>query len=407
MSDFPSNISPPPPDELLEMQPAFRRLDDSKGVAITNRTTLDRHIKITGYNVLPDSGVIIMNLNDELGRATSDPSGEFETALLPLSKYDCHEVRIVGDYDVGPSSLPRKFTAAREKPAITQLSSNGVPVSPGDTIPGPDVTVACDSLPNVDSRLFNDATLLKTESVNACGKVTFELTALVPGEYSITVKDPSDNESEAFKFILGEDVITPVTLDKVTTAAGIEVPDNSETPETSLFVEGEGEKGAKAEVFKDGASLGEAIVDATTGRYKHPTGLLSNGPHVFTVTAKYPNGGSAGPYTVKVKAPSTAPRDVKIHDKDGNEIPDKGETFQSYMIVRGNHEPDSKVIVKITDFPPLTEETHCQGRFLAFQNGLVVGKTYEYFAVREDDENVESDKRTVTARAPARGPSED
>ncbi|SEE25754.1 hypothetical protein [Pseudomonas migulae] len=344
MTDFPSNDPSSTLDELVKVQPQFRRLDDSKGTAITNRTTFDRQIRITGYNIQPNSNVIIKNFDEDLGSAQSDDAGEFVTELLTLSNYDCHEVRIVGNYDIGPASLPRKFTAARERPAITQVSSDGEPVSPGDTISGPTVTVVCDSLPNVDSRAFNGETLLKTELVDRCGKVTFELD-LQPGDYSITIKDPDNKESDAFTFTVREVAVTPVTLDKVTTATGVEVDDGTTTSETSLFVEGEGEPGAKVEVFKNGVTLDEATVDPSTGRYRHPTGELTDDTYIFTVTAKYIGGGTAGPHTITVEAIKKQVTLDKVTTATGVEVDDGTTTSETSLFVEGEGEPGAKVEV--------------------------------------------------------------
>ncbi|WP_433739319.1 hypothetical protein [Pseudomonas putida] len=398
MTDSPSNISPPSHDKLDELQPTFRRLDDSQGNPITNRTTFDRQIKITGNNIQANSGVIIMNFDDELGRARSDALGEFETALLPLSKYDCHEVRIVGDYDIGPSSLPRKFTAARDKPAITEVSSNGLPVSPGDTIPGPDVTVACDSLPNADSRLFNGETLLKTETANACGKITFELSALEPGEYSITLKDSSDNESQAFKFILGEAAVTPATLDKVTDLDGNEIPKNSTTSKTSLYVEGEGEKGQKVEIFNGTDSLGEADVDATTGRYKYEIGPLAPKAYNLTAVAKWENGGTSDPYPFTVAAIKLATLD-KVTDLDGNEIPKNSTTSKTSLYVEGEGEKGQKVeIFNGTDSLGEADVDATTGRY-KYEIGPLAPKAYNLTAVAKWENGGTSDPYPFTVAA--------
>jgi len=401
MTDFPSNDPSSTLDELVKVQPQFRRLDDSKGTAITNRTTFDRQIRITGYNIQPNSNVIIKNFDEDLGSAQSDDAGEFVTELLTLSNYDCHEVRIVGNYDIGPASLPRKFTAARERPAITQVSSDGEPVSPGDTISGPTVTVVCDSLPNVDSRAFNGETLLKTELVDRCGKVTFELD-LQPGDYSITIKDPDNKESDAFTFTVREVAVTPVTLDKVTTATGVEVDDGTTTSETSLFVEGEGEPGAKVEVFKNGVTLDEATVDPSTGRYRHPTGELTDDTYIFTVTAKYIGGGTAGPHTITVEAATAAPTDTRIYDAAGNVILDGGDINERWLIARGLHTPNSTVKIKLNGvIQTKTEPTSNEGKWVSFQNDLTVGQTYVISALTLD-EKAESNTWSVVARSPSK-----
>ncbi|MCP1500348.1 hypothetical protein J2Y86_005055 [Pseudomonas migulae] len=399
MTDFPSNNSSPPPEVLADMQPQFRRLDDSKGTPITNKTTRDRQIRVTGYNVIAGSTVTIMNGNEVLGTAQSDDNGEFTTELLPLTKYDCHQVRMVDEKIPPISSVPRRFTAAREKPAITLVSSNGDPVSPGETIPGPDVTVACDSSPGGDSRLFNGETLLKTELVNGCGKVIFELTALAPGDYIIKVKDQSNNESETFKFTLGEEVVTPVTLDKVTTAAGDEVRDGDTTPETSLFVEGEGEPGEMVGVFKNGDPLGEATVDPVTGRYKHPTGPLTDNTYAFTTEGKYPGGGEAGPHTVTVEAIKKPVTLDKVTTAAGDEVRDGDTTPETSLFVEGEGEPGEMVGVFKND-DPLGEATvdPVTGRY-KHPTGPLTDNTYAFTTEGKYPGGGEAGPHTVTVEA--------
>lgn len=404
MTDFPSNNPSQTSNELVEenLLLEVRTIVDRNGVSVVNRTTYETAIKVSGINAEPRNKVSIMNLLEKLGEADTDDLGNFESPLLDLKNFDCYSVRAVGQWSPNPSSLPKRFTAATATPIINEVLSDGNPIAEDDIISATEVIINGNSIPNQNAQAFNGDTPLETGLANACGQYTVELKDLKLGSYSITIKGSNNNVSTPFKFTVIEEGIEPVTLDKITNAAGTVIPDNSTTSDTELFVEGEGEKGAKVEVFKDGVTLGEATVDATTGRYKHPTGLLTNDTYAFTVTAKYTGGGTAGPYTVTVEAATAAPTNTRIYDVDGNVISDGGNINENWFIARGDFTPNSAVKIKLNGVTQQkSETTNGEGRWAFFQNDLTVGSTYEISALTED-EMAESNKWTVVARAPSK-----
>lgn len=399
MTDFPSNNSLLTPHGTDENTLTLTGILDKNNVNIINKVTYQTSFKVKGIGAEPNSLLDVFDSNEKLGEARSNGSGEFESPLFEAPRFDCYLVRVKQSGD-GPVSLSKKCTVATATPNINEVLSGGKPINDGDTIPETSVTINGNAPPNQSAEAFNDDTPLKAETANACGKYTIVLEDLKKGLYSITVKAIDDKVSLPFKFTVGELVVTPVTLDKVTTATGIEVPDNTETSETSLFVEGEGEKGTKVEVFKDGVSLGEADVNTTTGRYKHPTGQLNDGTHIFTVTAKYTGGGTAGPYTIRVKAATTAPTETRIYDAEGNVIDDGGDINKSWFIARGLHTPNSAVKIKLNDvIQPNSEPTNGEGKWAFFKSNLTVGSTYVIRALTED-ETAESNPWSVKAVTP-------
>lgn len=401
MAVTPSNSSLRTSDEDEENQLTISRIVDPNGATIINRTTYQTSFKVGGINAERNSSVWIMRGNDKLGEATSNSVGEWETPLLAAPKFDCYSVFAEGKWADQPVSPTRRFTVATNTPIINEVLSDGKPIADGDTISETSVTINCNARPNQNAEALNGDTPLKTELTSACGICTFKLEDLAPGPYNITIKGSNGQESTPFKFTVEEDVITPVTLDKVTTLAGPEVPDGTTTPETSLFVEGEGEPGAKVEIFKNGDSLDEATVDPATGRYKHPTGVLTDDTYAFTATAKYPGGGSAGPYTITVEAATTAPTNTRIYDVDGHEISDGGDIHKSWLIARGDHEPNSAVKIKLNGvIQPNPETTSDKGRWAFYLGNLVVGTAYEISALTLD-EKAESNKWKVVARPPS------
>ncbi|MBV7550674.1 hypothetical protein KW849_30850 [Pseudomonas sp. PDM26] len=499
MAVTPSNSSLLTPDDDAN-QLTISNIVDPNNVSIINKITYQTSFKISGINAERNSLVWIMNGNDKLDEATSDSAGEWETRLLDAPKFDCYSVFAEGRWADQPVSPNRRFTVATNTPIINSVHADGEQIEDNDTISATEVTINGSSIPNQDAEAFNGDIPLKTELTNACGVCTFKLEDLAPGPYIITVKAPNGNVSTPpFRFTVIEEGIEPVTLDKITNAAGTVIPDNSTTTETSLFVEGEGEKGAKVEVFKKGETLGEATVDPVTGRYRHPTGLLTDdtyaftvtakytgggeaGPYTvtveaikkpvtldkitnaagtvipdnstttetslfvegegekgakvevfkkgetlgeatvdpvtgryrhptglltddtyaFTVTAKYTGGGNAGPYTITVEAATTAPTQTRIYDVDGRVIADGGDLNASWFVARGFHTPNSVVKIKLNGvIQPQSELTNAEGRWASLQNELTVGSTYEISALTED-EKAESNKWTVVARAPSK-----
>lgn len=400
MAVTPSNSSLLTPQDTDENQLTISTIVDPGGSTIINRTTYQTSFKVGGINAERNSLVWIMNGNDKLGEATSNSAGEWVTPLLDAPKFDCYSVFAEGKWANQPVSIPRRFTVATDTPIINSVVADGKPIADGDTISETSVTITCNARPNQNAEVLDGDTSLKTELTTACGICTFKLEDLDPGSYNITVKGANGKVSPPFKFTVKEDVITPITLDKVTTAGGVEVPDGTTTPETSLFVEGEGEPGEKVEVFKNGDTLGDATVDQN-GRYRHPTGLLTEATHAFTVTAKYSGGGTAGPYTITVEAATTAPTETRIYDDEGNVIANGGDINKSWLIARGLHTPNSAVKIKVNGaIRADSESADDEGRWVFFLSGLSVGTIYEISALTLD-EKAESNKWSVVARAPS------
>ncbi|QVW24817.1 hypothetical protein KJF94_04325 [Pseudomonas hormoni] len=341
MTDFPSNnLSQTTNDLVDENLLTVSKILDRNGVSI-GRTTYETAIKVSGINAEPKNKVWIMNGNEELGEATTGDSGEWESPLLDLKHFDCYKVRAVGQWSPNPSSLPRNFTAATRTPIINEVLSDGKPIADNDTISTTEVTFFVNAIPSQNARLFNGEDLLKTEPTNNCGKCTFVLTDLEPATYRIKVKATNDNESTVFNFTVKEDVTTPVTLDKVTDLDGNEIGKNTTTSKTSLYVEGEGKKDEKVEIFNGTDSLGEATVDAA-GRYKHPIGPLADGPYDLTAVAQWTDGGTSDPYPFTVEAIKLATLD-KVTDLDGNKIEKNTTTSKTSLYVEGEGKKDEKV----------------------------------------------------------------
>lgn len=402
MAVTPSNSSLLTPDDTDENQLTISKIVDPNGVTIINRITYQTSFKASGINAERNSLVFIMYGNEKLGEATSDNNGDWETLLLDAPKFDCYSVFAEGRWADTPTSPSRRFTVATDTPIIKEVLSDGKPIADDDTISTKSVTINCNAPPNQNAEALNDDTSLKTELTNACGLCTFNLEDLAPGPYNITVKGANGKVSTPFKFTVIEEGIAPVTLDKVTTATGVEVDDGTTTSETSLFVEGEGEPGAKVEVFKNGVTMDEATVAPSTGRYRHPTGELTDDTYIFTVTAKYIGGGTAGPHTITVEAATAAPTDTRIYDAAGNVILDGGDINERWLIARGLHTPNSTVKIKLNGvIQTKTEPTSNEGKWVSFQNDLTVGQTYVISALTLD-EKAESNTWSVVARSPSK-----
>ncbi|MCP1517081.1 hypothetical protein J2Y74_001391 [Pseudomonas migulae] len=342
MAVTPSNSSLLTPDDTEESQLTISRIVDPNGVSIINRTTYQTSFKLSGINAERNSPVWIMYGNEKLAEATSNNVGEWETLLLDAPKLDCYNVFAEGRWADNPTSPPRRFTVATETPIINAVLSDGQPITDGDTIRETSVTINCNARPNQNAEVLNGDTSLKTELTTACGICTFKLEDLEPGAYNITVKGTDGKVSTPFKFTVIVDVITPATLDKVTDLAGIEIPKNTTTSETSLYVEGEGKKGEKVEIFNGVTSLGEAPVDTTTGRFKYEIGPLADGPYNLTAVAKWPDGGTSDPYPFTVAAIKLATLD-KVTDLAGIEIAKNTTTSKTSLYVEGEGKKGEKV----------------------------------------------------------------
>ncbi|WP_392886336.1 hypothetical protein ACF6ZU_20140 [Pseudomonas migulae] len=401
MTDFPSNTSSNAPNEMVEdsLLLEVSKIVDDDGVSIVNKTTYKTVIRVSGINAVPRNKVSIMNLHEKLGEADTDDVGAFESQLLNLKNFDCHNVRAKGHWLPTTESLPKRFTAATLTPIIRTVFNEGVPVEDKETIVATEVTLHCDALPNQPAEAFNEDVLLKMEPATACGKCVFRL-EVEEGSYNITVKTNNGKVSTPFNFTVVAQGVEPVTLKQVTDSNGTPIADGATTPDKNGFVEGTCEPGKEAEVFVNGVLSGKPTVDPVTGVFKFPIGPLDDGDNIITVIGNYFGGGTAGPHTIKVETATTAPTDTRIYDADGRPINNGGDINKNWFIARGLHTPDSAVKIKVNDvIQPVPEGTNAEGKWVYFQSDLIVGSTYKVSALTLD-EKAESNSWSVVARAP-------
>lgn len=362
------------------------RIVDDTGYSIINRVLYKSTFKVIGDSAEPNKVIDVMNGEEKLGQATSNSVGEWETAFLNVTTLGCYKVRAIGRWGTEPVALPKNFTAGTEKPLTREvLDEDGNPVADNDSLRATSVTFNGNAVPNQDAEVFNGDTSIAKEPVDACGQFSIVLKDLTPGIYRIKIKAGNGNESSVFTFTLLAAAVEP-TLVKVTDAQGNEIPKDSTTFQTTVIVEGAGEKGDKIGIYNGTTLLKEGTVDATTGLYRIQIDALT--PQAYSLTAVTDAGTSAPwPFTV---ADSDAPTDTRVHDSE-KEVVDGDTTIFSWVLLRGKTEPDGTIKVKVNGtVDPKEHQANQDGVWTTLLTGLEVGKTYVVSAVKADNPAAES-----------------
>ncbi|QBH94949.1 hypothetical protein EKN56_00085 [Limnobaculum zhutongyuii] len=143
--------------------------------------------------------------------------------------------------------------------------------------------------------VYDGATELGSTTVKADGSWSFTPNGdLGQGKHSITVisKEPSGNvEGPTAAFEFNVDSVAPgrPTIDSALDDMGaIQDPlyHNSATDDPTPTLMGKAENGSIVKIYVDGALLGSAVADSTTGAWSYtPTSAQTEGKHTFYVTA--------------------------------------------------------------------------------------------------------------------------
>ncbi|MEX3776121.1 hypothetical protein [Pseudomonas sp. MYb118] len=361
-------------------------IQDETNKSIMYGTLYTSKYKVLGSGAEPNKLIEVFNIDEKVGQTTSDSLGEWATPLIDVTKLGCYGILAVGKWGIEPIALEENFTAGTRDPIIGEvLDAEGKPIADNASLRGTAVTVKGNAVPRQNAELFNGDTSIATEPVNQCGEVEFALDGLVPGTYRIKIKAGNGNESRVFTFTLLAAAVAP-TLVKVTDAQGNEIPKDSTTFQTTVIVEGAGEKGDKIGIYNGTTLLKEGTVDVTTGLYRIQIDALT--PQAYSLTAVNDAGTSAPwPFTV---ADSDAPTDTRVHDSE-KEVVDGGTTLFSWVLLRGKTEPDGTIKVKVNGtVAPKEHQANQDGVWTTLLTGLEVGKTYVVSAVRADNPAAES-----------------
>lgn len=256
------DITAPQPPANLVINPTG---DQVTGIAEPNSTV----------HILDPGGAII-------GTATAGPSGSFTATLLPPQTNGEHLVANATDAagnTGGNTPITAPDTTAPDAPTGVIVAGDGGSVS-GHAEAGSTVTVK-DSGGNP----------IGTGQADSGGNFTVSITPLQKnGEtVNVTATDSSNNESQPTSAVApditapGTPIITAVTDDQPMYQGPLKNGDVTNDSKPKL--EGTAEAGSQVKIYDNGTLLTTVVADINGNWNYTPVSALSEGAHIFTVTA--------------------------------------------------------------------------------------------------------------------------
>ncbi|MDP9653768.1 UNVERIFIED_ORG: hypothetical protein J2W87_001681 [Pseudomonas putida] len=333
-----SSLSSDPAIEDLDLL-TIRQVLDPNGTSIVGTITYATSFKVIGNGAEPDKVVWIMNGAEKLGEATSNGSGEWQTPLLPVTKFDCFSIVARGKYGSEPVSIPpKKFTVATETPMITAVLGEAGPILDNGETYETSVTFQVDAVPNERARAFDGETELDSGLASGCGKLSIKLIDLEAKKYIIKIKSSAGKESSPFTFTVK--AATPLTIDEVTDDEGKPVDDGESTIRRVITVKG----GALANgnlSLTGGRPTPVAVKADDKGEWSHTFTALPDGEYKLNVEASY-NDDVAGPRTFIVRKAVAATLET-VTDKKGDLVDRDDVTFETELDVEGQGEENQSI----------------------------------------------------------------
>ncbi|MCX9017762.1 Ig-like domain-containing protein, partial [Citrobacter portucalensis] len=321
------DITAPLPPANLVINPTG---DQVTGMAEPNSTV----------HILDPGGAII-------GTATAGSNGEFTATLVPPQTNGEHLVANATDAagnTSGNSAITAPDTTAPDAPTGVTVAGDGGSVS-GHAEAGSTVTVK-------DS----NGNQIGTGQADSGGNFTVSITpSKMNGEtVKVTATDSSNNESQPTSAVApditapGTPIITAVTDDQPMYQGPL---DNGDvTNDSKPKLEGTAEAGSQVKIYDNGTLLTTVVADINGNWNYTPASALSEGAHIFTVTATDAanNTSSAASWKIIVDtiAP-TVPAITLVNDNVGTITGDVanngGITNDNTPTISGTGEPGSLV----------------------------------------------------------------
>ncbi|WP_213133516.1 BapA/Bap/LapF family large adhesin [Citrobacter sp. FP75] len=321
------DITAPQPPANLVINPTG---DQVTGTAEPNSTV----------HILAPGGAII-------GTATAGPSGSFTATLVPPQTNGEHLVANATDAagnTSGNSTVTAPDTTAPDAPTGVTVAGDGGSVS-GHAEAGSTVTVK-------DS----NGNQIGVGQADSGGNFAVSITpSQKNGEtVNVTATDSSSNESQPTSALApditapGTPIITTVTDDQPMYLGPLNNGDVTNDSKPKL--EGTAEAGSQVKIYDNGILLTTVAAD-TNGNWNYtPTSALSEGAHIFTVTATDAANNTSGAASWKIIVDTlapTAPAITLVNDDvgtiTGNVANNGGITNDNTPTISGTGEPGSLV----------------------------------------------------------------
>ncbi|MCV2514344.1 Ig-like domain-containing protein, partial [Leclercia pneumoniae] len=327
--------------DTVSLTPTITNVSDNvdpvQGTIPTNGVTNDNTPTLTG-TAEPNSVVTISDGNTVLGTAIANASGTW--TFTPTLAEGTHNFTVIAtdpQGNVSDASTPWTVvvdTTAPTLPVITSVSDN-VEGGTGNLTNG---QLTNDSTPTLTGtgeegstvRILDGNTVIGSVVVGEGGTWSFTPEpALTNGPHSLRVNaiDPAGNVSaNSPVFTITVDITPPAApaitsvVDDVGPATGT-LASGASTNDNLPTFNGTGEVGATIQIFDNDALIGTAVVSAAGTWTFTPTTALTDGPHVFSLSAVDAAGNTSVTstlynLTVDTAAPNT-PTLLSVTDDQG------------------------------------------------------------------------------------------
>ena len=173
--------------------------------------------------------------------------------------------------------------------------------------------------------IFDGSTLLGTAIVNSSGAWSFTTATLAQGSHpiSVTVTDPAGNVSGTTSATVIIDTVAPVAVTNLVAAnnsgsTAITIPNNGATNDTTPLLTGNGEVGARVNIY-DGTTLLGTTTVGSNGSWSFVSTALSQGTHTINVS-QTDAAGNTGPQVstvLRIDTLAPTPSTLTITDDAG------------------------------------------------------------------------------------------
>ena len=173
--------------------------------------------------------------------------------------------------------------------------------------------------------IFDGSTLLGTAIVNGSGAWSFTTATLAQGSHpiSVTVTDPAGNVSGSTSATVIIDTVAPLAVTNLVAAnnngsTAITIPNNGATNDTTPLLSGNGEVGARVNIY-DGTTLLGTTTVGSNGTWSFVSTALSQGTHTINVS-QTDAAGNTGPQVstvLRIDTVAPSPSTLTITDDAG------------------------------------------------------------------------------------------
>ena len=281
----------------VDAKPTTDSVRDLQGEVSNGGTTVDTHLTVSG-TAAANQAVELFDGQTALGSAHVNANGAWTFNLTGLA-IGAHSVTAKAMYGSGQVSVARTFsTLAEMKPILSSVHDSHGEVSEGGTTSDADVLLAGIASAGQVLEVFDAQTSRGRATAGNGGVWIFNLTGLLPGPHSLTVKAIYGNglvsAPRTFSVLAG----TRPVIVSVRDSQG-EVSNGGSTSDTRIALTGTAPASPVVMIYDGQAAKGIATADAS-GVWSLVLTGLATGPHSLTAKELQGVGESSAPRTFTI-----------------------------------------------------------------------------------------------------------